>query len=709
MHARAAATDGGEGGRSPTMWTPSPLTAAAADAVAAGESERDFMLARSRKVLDRPWTTGDFGRSMGAAAHSTLLLPSSSTGGGNNIHQTVDEREVTNAVAVRRGGGVERRRLRRRPQTAAEPGRHSCRDSDEMPGASWQPVWESLQGARLVSPQSVSAVSAGGGSTRGLPERGDGGGLDRIRSSVDFRGQRRARTTVRSRSGRMTDRRVDGGDFESDSSSTSSSAGEAAGGNSNGESEEEAGDRNQIKRRASEFTCAAPDSVGVVVPPSVEGGPTALLYPASASSGVSTGRETDDEVPQTANEPPPLQSCAESLPPKGGRCRQTANMTSRRILDVLDDSSSTGDSSGGEDRQESEDMGRKSTGRSSNSGCGGGGDGGGSTAYNGSVAGVLGRGENPAQRRSSIRASRMLGFDLRKSLAAIDEWTDKAVTTNKDGCGSTPRQFGLSTAAGPPDSCLVDDAKTARGSSVASKQAGRGGGGKGGGGDTRDTNDSGGSTRTKSSKAFTVVVAAPATTDGTESDDDGSGDEAVISVAAARAALGISKGAPPTPTAATAATAAAPALSGPTTSTVHKRAAPRPSRADIDCIAERRDGGSIATMGGVRRESSSSRSGGETHRAERRRGNCTAASPSSLIVGLGVSMSDEALTSMLQRQPRTVPELRTKESFREFFVGMDAERMDRLLRGAYEGTLPADEVDRKVEKRLGLVGDVLAW
>lgn len=71
-------------------------------------------------------------------------------------------------------------------------------------------------------------------------------------------------------------------------------------------------------------------------------------------------------------------------------------------------------------------------------------------------------------------------------------------------------------------------------------------------------------------------------------------------------------------------------------------------------------------------------------------------------------MPDEALQCMLRRQPRTVPELRTKESFREFFQGMGEERMGRLLRGAYEGSLPADEVDRKVDKRLGLVGDLLA-
>lgn len=72
-------------------------------------------------------------------------------------------------------------------------------------------------------------------------------------------------------------------------------------------------------------------------------------------------------------------------------------------------------------------------------------------------------------------------------------------------------------------------------------------------------------------------------------------------------------------------------------------------------------------------------------------------------------MSDEELKGMLKQQPRMVPELRTKESFREFFQGMEAERMSRLLRGAYEGNLPADQVDKKVKKRLGLVGDILAW
>ncbi|CAN0086662.1 unnamed protein product, partial [Ectocarpus sp. 12 AP-2014] len=78
------------------------------------------------------------------------------------------------------------------------------------------------------------------------------------------------------------------------------------------------------------------------------------------------------------------------------------------------------------------------------------------------------------------------------------------------------------------------------------------------------------------------------------------------------------------------------------------------------------------------------------------------------LAGVAVGMCDEDLKEMLKKQPRMVPELRTKEHFREFFQGMGAERMERLLRGAYED-LPPDQIDKKVKKRFGLVRDKLAW
>lgn len=191
-------------------------------------------------------------------------------------------------------------------------------------------------------------------------------------------------------------------------------------------------------------------------------------------------------------------------------------------------------------------------------------------------------------------------------------------------------------------------------------------------------------------------------------EEDGSEEEGVISVAAARAALGISK----VCTATTAATVLADSSGGRTPRPSRASAAAtrgfarRPSPGEIDGLLREGQGGHASTMpsGKSIGSSSSSRSSVKTKRRESK----TSSSAPSPSPGAAVGMSDEALRCMLRRQPRTVPELRTKESFREFFQGMGEERMGRLLRGAYEGSLPADEVDRKVDKRLGLVGDLLA-
>ncbi|CAM9264393.1 unnamed protein product [Discosporangium mesarthrocarpum] len=73
-------------------------------------------------------------------------------------------------------------------------------------------------------------------------------------------------------------------------------------------------------------------------------------------------------------------------------------------------------------------------------------------------------------------------------------------------------------------------------------------------------------------------------------------------------------------------------------------------------------------------------------------------------------MTDETLQDMLRRQPKTVPQLRTRDSFRCFFQGVEVGRMRRLLHGAYSGgTLTPGEVEKKVEKRIGLVSDMLVW
>ena len=178
-------------------------------------------------------------------------------------------------------------------------------------------------------------------------------------------------------------------------------------------------------------------------------------------------------------------------------------------------------------------------------------------------------------------------------------------------------------------------------------------------------------------------------------EDDESEEEGVLSVAAARAALGISK--------VCTATVVADSSGGRTPKPSRASAAAsrgfarRPSAGEIDGLLVEGEGHASTIPGGKSVGSSV-----KSNTRESKNVSSTSAPP-----GVAVGMSDEALRCMLRRQPKTVPELRTKESFREFFQGMGEERMGRLLRGAYEGSLPADEVDRKVDKRLGLVADLL--
>jgi hypothetical protein len=71
-------------------------------------------------------------------------------------------------------------------------------------------------------------------------------------------------------------------------------------------------------------------------------------------------------------------------------------------------------------------------------------------------------------------------------------------------------------------------------------------------------------------------------------------------------------------------------------------------------------------------------------------------------------MDDKSLVEMLCKPPKTVPMLRTKSSFQEFFRGIAAGRMRQLLEQAY-GNL-ADEAERheKVAKRMELLKEILA-
>lgn len=69
-------------------------------------------------------------------------------------------------------------------------------------------------------------------------------------------------------------------------------------------------------------------------------------------------------------------------------------------------------------------------------------------------------------------------------------------------------------------------------------------------------------------------------------------------------------------------------------------------------------------------------------------------------------LSDETLISMLSLPPKTVPQMRTKSSFQDFFRGIPEERMKRLLHRAY-GNLNDLEREVKVKKRMELLAGVL--
>lgn len=69
-------------------------------------------------------------------------------------------------------------------------------------------------------------------------------------------------------------------------------------------------------------------------------------------------------------------------------------------------------------------------------------------------------------------------------------------------------------------------------------------------------------------------------------------------------------------------------------------------------------------------------------------------------------MQDEELVSMLQQKPKYIQQLRSRDSFRRFFYGMEEERIKRLLNLAFH-ELDDNSRHDKVERRLSLLNGVL--
>ncbi|CAM9573874.1 unnamed protein product [Sphacelaria rigidula] len=700
-------------------------------------------------LSSRPWTTGHVvGGSSGLTSPLSLPVPAKNEAGTVNNEKKVKGENL--GTGVRKGGYLQQRRTQcRRPQTAVELGRRRHRghsgalivgEDGSTLSAGWLHVWESLQTAGLhetnvsqeakspptssrdYSPSVRSPITT---STSACPVTG------RVQGRrVDFRSQRQTRQIVRTRSAGLR---------RGDSISNAVAAIQPSSGSSTEAdddeqcsvtSEENDNGRDEMKKRAAAFLNvkprtpsddrgAGPDSRNNAAtrrPIMACGRPVEMAQSAHRDAQPEVHRR---EVPRAAGVEEGIIFSAKGAhrrTRKGNRGRTTA---SRRSLATMDDSSSSSSSSssseGGDTHRQKPKRPTKGgrvgvdgckSGSSNVGNCGRGADvrGENNRIYDrgsggSSVAATAGRSGAASRRVSSVHAaSRMLGFDLRKSLAAINEWTQKATLVTVDGgqpdiyragkVARRPPSFGVvsvidETVASPytpssrhPWSAAVDVSGTRNRNNshrdhLIKKENSRQ--------PNRETQRSGGRPRnTCGTKGSPSLEASGHHAFGGE---DGSEDEEVLSIAAARAALGISRGQ---------------ALAATSMTTARGR-----WRGDL-----RGGTTTVGEGGGV----ADKNAGDSRRRRSAREVSSDAKSLSSNTVeGLAVSMSDEALENMLRRQPRTVPELRTKDSFRYFFKGMQAERMSRLLRGAYDGTLPPGEVDLKVEKRLGLVGDMLAW
>ena len=69
-------------------------------------------------------------------------------------------------------------------------------------------------------------------------------------------------------------------------------------------------------------------------------------------------------------------------------------------------------------------------------------------------------------------------------------------------------------------------------------------------------------------------------------------------------------------------------------------------------------------------------------------------------------MTDSELIGLLKQQPKDVPVMRTRESFRRFFARMKRDRMEYVLRAANMGK-ETGAADKKVAKRMALMQDCL--
>lgn len=658
------------------------LASMSVSAVDVEDNRSSVLTAGSPGCPGRPWTTGGCGGGRDAPAETNPLNYSKTSEKSPRL--SLKAQEGGKDVG---GGGEHGRSRRQRPQTATERSRRSGGSPEEPTrnnnSKSWQPVWESLKTAQLVSP-TASKETAG---EEGRQSEQAGARDDELvpLRNVNFRCQRRARTA------RKRTRSAGGRNGCSGERDNSLSAEEPE----HSDESDEASYRNEVKRRASRFEAASgaasAASDGASCTPTRPALPQSPFLKPEASIGSGGG-----EAQPCQGSAQYQNSCADvnNLPPKARPKETATTMPSRRSHAAMDGSSSDDDSCVRKAKPPRNSYHLSGHRCGVDEGCGHGDASNGGVSNNGGTSNSGGdHSGSPTRRVSSVHASHALGFDLRKSLAAIDEWTDKTTAARDDSCSGAVGQGGATTTtSSPPVPCFVQ--RPERFTPSASKTRSSREIAKG----FRHATDAkpigGGAAPKTFAQTQIVVLGASTANDSSSEEDDGSEGEGVISIAAARAALGISK-----VFASTALAGSSSVPRPPCVSSEAARAARRPSHDAIEGLLAAEGGPtSTITVGG--------KSGGSAKSNRKGRGKRASSTPAP--PGSAVGMSDEELRCMLRRQPRTVPELRTKDSFREFFQGMPEERMGRLLRGAYEGSLPADEVDKKVDKRLGLVGDLLA-
>jgi hypothetical protein len=78
-----------------------------------------------------------------------------------------------------------------------------------------------------------------------------------------------------------------------------------------------------------------------------------------------------------------------------------------------------------------------------------------------------------------------------------------------------------------------------------------------------------------------------------------------------------------------------------------------------------------------------------------------------VAIGKGTALSNHEIVELLKKPPKSVPVLRTKSSFQEFFKGIDARRFKSLLHEAFSDITDSAERENKVNRRLELMDGVL--